>query len=55
MQNVLSSIRNLGVRDVGFLDLALLGELRIKSKKKKFTPSTLTACMVKMMNYFSSS
>ena len=36
---------------MGFIDQALSGNLFVKGKKKSFTPSTLSACMVERLTY----
>ena len=50
-QRIISSIQNIGVRDSGFIDQTLSWDLFLKGKKKSFTPSTFSACMVKRFTF----
>ena len=39
-------VKEIGLRDTGFLDLALSGNLNLGKVTKQFAPSTLTSAMV---------
>ena len=42
----MGKVKEIGMRDTGFLDLALTGNLNLGKVTKKFAPSTLTSAMV---------
>ena len=46
MEVVMNRVQEIGLRDTGFLDLALSGNLNLGKVTKQFAPSTLTSAMV---------
>lgn len=48
-KDIVNESKSLGKRTVGYIDLALSGELTFEGgvKKTKYTPSTVCACLVK--------